>query len=173
MDHKFLADIDLAGFIKAVESRTDSNELKQVLRDIQNIERLLVTAHTLFDYCRRKDGTALDEVVGEIVSAYGSFDYLPELPDLEGCPYREDLEKLHGLLKADDVQGALQALLAFNKKIMDGRGGAPWVEAQGGKLRVRIKSEKAALIPKEDLQSAWHYDYFLRSYAGIAAMEAE
>ena len=171
MGYKFPTDID--GFIKAVKSNTDSTELKQALRDIQNIELLLVTANTLFNYFRRKDGTALDEVVREIVNAYGSFDYLPDAPDLDGCPYREDLEKLHVLLRADDVKAALLAMLALNKKIMDGRGGAPWVEEQGGKLRVRIKSEKAALTSREELRSTWHYDYFLGSYARIAAMEAE
>lgn len=173
MGQNFLAGVDLQGFIKAVESRADSLILKQALRDIQNIERLLVTANTLFGYCRRRDGVALSEVANKIVSTYDNFDYLPDSPDLDGCPYRDDVEKIHGLLRTNDVEVALQAMLTLNKRVMDGRGGAPWVEEQGGKLRVRIKSEKASLISREKLQNIWHYDYFLRSYAHIAAIEAQ
>lgn len=161
----------LAELIAAIRGQTHSAELKQALDDISQIERLLVTANTLFDYCRRKDGERLADVAAAIDAAY-AFGFLPEGPLLAGCPYAADLESLRQHLRRGETQAALRCLLEMNKKIMAGRGGAAWVEVAGdGRLRVRVNAETAHLPRQETLQARWDYDYFLRSYARIAAME--
>jgi hypothetical protein len=158
-------------FIAVVRAVTTAPELQQILDDIPRVERLLVTANILFDYCRRKDGEDIESVAAAITTAY-NFAYLPEEPPLESCPYAKELMTLSGQLKTGQVLAGLRTLLALNKVIMEGRGGAAWVEENGdGTLRVRMNAEAAQLLPQEKLESDWHYDYFLRSYARIASME--
>lgn len=163
----------LGPLVSAIRGQTDSTELRQKLDDISQAERLLVTANTLFDYLRLKDGESLKALARTISSAY-QFDYLPAGPELTKVPYGTDLDTLRARLRGGDTLGALRCLLDMNKKIMAGRGGAAWVEDAGnGRLRVRFKAEKGGLPEKgeEELQSRWDYDYFLRSFARIAAKE--
>lgn len=158
-------------FIAAVRAVTTVPELQQTLDDIPRVERLLVTANILFDYCRRKDGESLESVATAIATSY-RFAYLPEGPLLVSCPYAKELMTLRGQLQTGQILAGLRTLLALNKVIMEGRGGAAWVEEKGdGTLRVRMTAETAQLLPQERLESDWHYDYFLRSYARIASME--
>jgi hypothetical protein len=165
--------LSTAQFIAAVRDKSSSPELTQSLDDILRVERLLVTANILFDYCRRKDGEKLEIVANAVKDAY-DFNFLPEGPSSNGCPYGQEMGILRTQLRAGQVLLALRSLLELNKTIMDSRGGAAWVEEQTpGTLRVRMKAEAAHLPPLEQLQSDWHYDYFLRSYARIAAREKE
>lgn len=171
VDQSILRDAKPGDLIGAIQRQTDSAVLKQALSDISQLERLLVSANTLFEYCRRKDGELLSEVASAIDEAL-NFDFLPEGPQLADCPYSEDLERLRFNLRRKDILTALRCLLDMNKKIMKGRGGAAWVEeTSDGRLRVRVGSETAHLPSQADLQSRWDYDYFLRSYARIAGME--
>lgn len=162
---------ELGSLIEAIRQYTDFPELRQVLEDVSQIERLLVTANVLFNYLRRKDGEPLTVLADAIDRVY-RFDHLPLGPELTNVPYCVDLEVLRSRLRSGDTLGALRCLLDMNKKIMVGRGGAAWVEEAGdGRLRVRVKAETAHLPPTEALHSQWDYDYFLRSFARIAAME--
>lgn len=157
--------------VAAIREKSNSDELSQALDNISQVERLLVTANKLFDYLRLKDGEPLLRIA-EIVHQDYSFDYIAAGPEFRSVPYGADLEVLRNHLKGGNTLAALRCLLGMNKKIMAGRGGAAWVEESGdGKLRVRVKAEKASLPKQEKLQSRWDYDYFLRSYARIAAME--
>ncbi len=166
-----LEQAELGALIAAIRQHTDFSELRQALDDVSQIERLLVTANVLFNYLRRKDGEPLARLAAAIDRVY-HFDHLPVDPELVNVPYGVDLEILRTRLRGSDTLGALRCLLDMNKKIMVGRGGAAWVEEAGdGSLRVRVKAETAHLPPLEVLQSQWDYDYFLRSFARIAAME--
>lgn len=160
---------DLDTLIPAIRSHADSKELHDSLDNIAMIERLLVTANVLFSYMRRKDGENLISLAEAIDRLY-RFDYLSDGPELRDVPYGPDLDALRSHLRSGDTQNALRGLLKLNKKIMAGRGGAAWVEEAGaGSLRVRVKAETAHLPSMEKLQRQWDYDYFLRSYARIAA----
>lgn len=166
-----LEEADLGSLIASIRSQTRSTELRQALDGINQIERLLVAANTLFNYLRRKDRAQVARLAEAMDRAY-RFDFLPEGPELAGVPYGADLEALRGRLRSGDTLGALRGMLGMNKKIMSGRGGAAWVEEAGdGSLRVRVKAETAHLPPLEELQGRWDYDYFLRSFARIASME--
>lgn len=161
----------LGELIAAIRGQTDSVELRQALEDISQMERLLVTANFLFDYLRGKN----DEPLTSLASAIDQtccFDDLPSGPELTKAPYGKDLQMLRDCLRGKNTLNALRCLLDLNKKIMAGRGGAAWVEeGSDGRLRVRVKAETAYLPAAEKLQSEWDYDYFLRSYARIAAKE--
>ncbi len=161
----------LGALVDTVCTHTESPELSQALSDVRQIERLLVTANVLFNYLRRQDGERLEAMAIAVDRIY-SFEYLPPGPELSQVPYGADLEALRTRLRSGDTLAALRCLLDMNKKIMAGRGGASWVEeGSDGRLRVRVKAETAHLPPVDELQSHWDYDYFLSSYAGIAAME--
>ena len=171
LPREVLQEDKLSSLVAAIRAQTESPELRGVLDDISQVERLLVTANVLFNYLRRQDGEPLEAAATTINGVY-RFGYLSSAPDLASVPYGLDLEKLRVRLRADDTLGALHCLLEMNKKIMAGRGGAAWVEKTGdGRLRVRVKAETANLPPLNEMQSSWDYDYFLRSFARIAAME--
>lgn len=160
-----------ARFIDELCAQTHSSELRQAFDEILRVERLLVTANVLFDYCRRKDGESLEAVSADVANAC-DFSHLAEDPLPHKCPSREDLNVLSAQLRAREVLPALRSLLALNKKVMEGRGGAAWVEEKAaGELRVRMKAEVAHLPAQKAMQSDWHYDYFLRSFARIAGQE--
>jgi len=143
-------------------------ELRKALEDIQQLERLLVTANCLFSYCRRKDGESLGVVSINIARDY-HFGWIPEGPDLTGVYYAEELTRFREALRNKDVETAVRTLLALNKKVMDGRDGAAWVEEKPeGRLKVRVRKEIAELPGQDLLTSAWDYNYFLASYARIA-----
>lgn len=144
--------------------------LRRRLEDIQQIERLLVTANCLFSYCRRKDGEPLDAVAAEVAQAY-DFSWIPEGPDLTNVHYSEHLSSFRDALRRKEITAALVTLLALNKEVMDGRDGAAWVESKpDGRLRVRVKREITELPEAEDLRTRWDYNYFLASYARIAEL---
>lgn len=171
LDLSVLKEAGLGTLVANLGQQTESEALRQALENISQIERLLVTANILFNYLRRQDGLPLDAMAAAIDRVY-RFDFLPVGPELAGVPYGQDLETLRAHLRSGDTLASLRCLLAINKKIMAGRGGAAWVEENAeGKLRVRVKAETAHLPPLEELQSRWDYDYFLRSYARIAAEE--
>ena len=171
LDLTVLKEANLGTLVATLGQQTKSEELRQALEKVSQIERLLVASNVLFNYLRRQDGEPLDAMAEAIDRIY-SFDFLPAGPELAGVPYGQDLETLRAHLRSGDTLASLRCLLAINKKIMAGRGGAAWVEENSaGKLRVRVKAETAHLPSIEELQSRWDYDYFLRSYARIAAEE--
>lgn len=160
---------DVSLLIAAISNKTKSPELGQALDDVSRIERLLVAGNVLFNYMRRKNGEPLIGLV-ETIDQVCNFKYLQTKLDLTNVPYGTDLGRLWSFLQGGKTLEALRCLLDMNKKIMAARGGAAWVEEAGdGKLRVRVKAETALLPKQEELKSLWHYDYFLRSYARIAA----
>ena len=171
LDLAVLKEAGLGALIPSIGQQTESLELRQALENIMQIERLLVVANLLFNYRRRQDGEPLAAIAGAIDRIY-RFDFLPAGPELVGVPYGADLEVLRAQLRSGETLAALRSLLEVNKKIMAGRGGAAWVEeSANGELRVRVKAETAHLPPIEELQTRWDYDYFLRSYAAIAAQD--
>ncbi|AMD00545.1 hypothetical protein LOKO_01477 [Halomonas chromatireducens] len=171
LDLSVLKEAGMGTLVAKLGLQTKSPELRQALENVSQIERLLVLANALFNYLRRQDDEPLEAMASAIDLIY-RFDHLPAGPDLTGVPYGSDLEALRVRLRSGDTLASLRCLLDMNKKIMTGRGGAAWVEeSSSGRLRVRVKAETAHLPPIEELQTHWDYDYFLRSYARIAAQE--
>ena len=56
-----------------------------------------------------------------------------------------------------------------NTEVMKERGGAPWLEVDGRKLKVRIKAETALLPEADALPDLWVNSYFLHSLKRIGA----
>ena len=165
------ADMELSEFVAALVDTCGNDEvLKASLTDIQNVERLLVTANMLFRFLRTQDGKSIDKVT---VALQESIENLVQ-PRIEqpvtdmNVPYRESLEQFRTALVESDIRSALHVLIKQNEEVMQNRGGASWVELEGNIIRVRVPSESGDLKGQQYLQEHWDYDYFLGSFKNIA-----
>lgn len=156
-------------FVAALKASTSNSQVESRLAALDSVERLLVAVNNLFDYCRRKDGERLESVLEHLKGRYG-FSYIPEDIDFEHAGSRGALlEKIRSALRAGDAETAVLEILELNRRVMEDRDGAPWVEVENnGRLRVRVPKEAAVLRPLEELKYAWDYDYFMGSYLAIA-----
>ena len=165
------AGMELPEFVAAlVETCSNDEVLRALLTNIQNVERLLVTANMLFRFLRTQDGKSIDKVTEALQE---SIETLVQ-PRLEqpvtdmSVPYRESLEQFRTALIESDIRSALHVLIKQNEEVMQNRGGASWVELEGNIIRVRVPSESGDLKGQQYLQEHWDYDYFLGSFKNIA-----
>lgn len=159
----------LSDYVAELMATKMSGELKQCLKDISEVERVLVALNNVFHYCRNKDGVELKTVIKKLTEKNYSYDHLPDtLPD-SSFPHRTYLQTSLSALKSGDYGKAVSQLFMLNADVMKQRSGAPWVELEsGGKVRVRVKSETAELASIEKLEQRWDYDYFLGSYLAMS-----
>jgi hypothetical protein len=162
-------------FITQVKARSNGSDLMQRLTEIEWVERVLVAANNIFNYCRRKDGAMVTEIVSELEQCY-SYSHLSEsfsfegLRDVLGVQRVDILQRLLQALRNHNQYEAVMALLELNRIVMELRGGCPWVELENGStLRVKVPNETAALLDQAELESQWDYDYFIASYINIAS----
>jgi hypothetical protein len=161
--------IDVADFIYNIGSKTKNAELKSRLIEVEHIERLLVATNNLFHYCRRKDGESLRDIVGALKAKNYNYSHISTTQSLAKLPHSHLLETIRTTLLAGDNQKALIAIFELNKRVMEQRGGAPWVELEPNQcLRVRMPSETSELLAQEQLIRGWDYEYFFTSYLSIA-----
>ena len=71
-------------------------------------------------------------------------------------------------LFAGAFENVLDLLIEQNASVMVSRGGAPWIEKQDGKLRVRFRDETGRLPKRDALESLWRFPYFLDSLRTVA-----
>ncbi|GJL84049.1 MAG: hypothetical protein DHS20C01_36830 [marine bacterium B5-7] len=162
-------------FITQVKARSNGSDLAQRLTEIEWVERVLVAANNIFNYCRRKDGAMVAEIVSELEQRY-SYSHLSDglsfegLRDVLGVQRVDILQRLLQALRNHNQYEAVMALLELNRIVMELRGGCPWVELESGStLRVKVPNETAALLDQVELESQWDYDYFIASYINIAS----
>lgn len=165
-DRKFPENVD--DFLQQVLAEGPSANLRQCMNDIIETERLLVATNNIFNYCRRKDGGSLSEILNTLDSHY-VYGHLPDtLPD-DNFPRRQSLACILSAFHQKDTSRLIAEIFSLNKDVMKHRSGAPWVEVEGGKtLRVKVKSEKAELSEQQEIEQRWDYDYFLGSFLNIA-----
>ena len=167
--------MELSEFVAAlVETCSNDEALKASLTDIQNAERLLVTANMLFRFLRTQDGKSIDKVAGALQERIEDL-VQPRLEQPvtdKNVPYRESLEQFRRALIESDIRSALSVLIKLNEGVMHNRGGSSWVELEGNIIRVRVPSESGDLRDQQYLQQYlqehWDYDYFLGSFKNIA-----
>ena len=163
---------DIHDFITQIKDRCSGSKLIHHLAEIERVERLLVAANNIFNYCRRKDGATVADLVSHLEQRY-SYGHLSEtisFDSLRDVQRVALLRRLLHALRSHNQQEAVMALLELNKEVMELRGGCPWVELEkGSTLRVRVPSETATLLEQDALESKWDYDYFIASYINIAS----
>ena len=181
IDPSILQGFSLPNYVQAVTDQLyrlgteDPQHAKLIkcLEDIVGLERLLVAANNLFNYCRRKDGESIDNIVANLDQAGYSYTHLMQTENvpLSDGRYRRGgaLWALLEALRGNDHRQALHLILKLNRDVMKQRGGAPWVEIEDRTtLRVRVKSERANLCDQHHLNTHWDYDYFVGSFLEIA-----
>lgn len=105
-------------------------------------------------------------------NGFGS-EWLDRLKPLEE-PRDSELQEIRHIAlggNQDSFIPLASALLARHKRIMQGRGGAPWVSADDeGNLTIREPAEEPKTPNLNDFPSGvrWRYDYFLRSWLTAA-----
>jgi hypothetical protein len=148
------------------------------LHRIQTSESVLAPASAVFTHLLGLENKDLDGTVKRLRDQWGG-----GLRTVNAADFRE----LHGEIGANDsatgdrwvriaealAGGEYGELIEFlilqNKAVMAARGGAPWLEIQGGKLSVRFRDEHGSLPSREQLPSLWRFPYFLDSLRTVAA----
>ena len=156
-------------FIDTIKNKTRNPQLKARLIEIEQIERLLVAANNLFHYCRRKDGEKRKDILTALAGINYNYAHLAESQSLSNLPHAQTLEGIRVSLIRGNNRQALIHIFELNKRVMEQRGGAPWVELEPNqKLRVRVPSETSELLTQKQLITSWNYEYFFTSYLSIA-----
>ncbi len=165
----------ISDFITQVKARGNGSDLMQRLTEIERVERILVAANNIFNYCRRKDGARVDEIVSELGQHY-SYRHLSDrfsfedLRNVLGVQRLGILQRLLQALRNHNQYEAVKSLLELNRIVMELRGGCPWIELENDRtLRVKVPNETATLLDQGELESRWDYDYFIASYINIAS----
>ena len=158
-------------FINIVLNSNISEDLREYIYDIINIEKVLVASNNIFHYCRRKDGVSVEGIISLIQDKY-DYSHLPkELPSSD-FPRREQMSSILKALNKNDDATLILLLLDLNKEVMQKRNGAPWLEIESGNtVRVKVKSETSELRSQKDIEEKWDYDYFLGSFLSIAKQQ--
>ncbi|WP_205619994.1 hypothetical protein [Dasania marina] len=159
----------LTDFIALVKRESGNQVLIQRLQAIEAVERILVAANNLFNYCRQQEGESLRSVLNEIGDRY-HYAHLPADLDLSSVPRGAMLQSINVALRNNDTAAAIGHILELNKVVMAQRSGAPWVEVEPSrKLRVRVPTETYALRSQQALETEWDYEYFISSFLRIAS----
>ena len=160
------------------EARSVDDALATRLDRIGRIEAVLAPSMSLFDFMLTRNRRKLDELAEELKEQWGAFvpnidmeknqDLLGEIGSVlsgavGGCVNRVQ----RGLYRGNYRQG-LSALLDWHKTVMNGRGGAAWVQVgEDGKLDVRYRGAEQELPSGDDLPDLWRNGYFIDSLKAI------
>jgi hypothetical protein len=156
-------------FIQLVKRQSSNQVLIDRLQNIEAVERILVAANNLFNYCRQQEGESLRSVLKGIGDRY-QYQHLPADLDLTAVPRGSLLQLINVALRNNDTAAAIKHILELNKVVMEQRSGAPWVEVEPSrKLRVRVPTETYALRSQQALEADWDYEYFISSFLRIAS----
>lgn len=160
----------VAGFVQLVKGESSNSALLQRLENIEAVERILVAANNLFNYCRQKEGESLASVLDGIGDRY-QYSHLPKGLDLTGVPRGGLIQSINIALQANNTAEAIEHILDLNRVVMEQRNGAPWVEVESSrKFRVRVPTETYTLRSQEEIESKWDYEYFISSFLRIASL---
>ena len=162
---------------KAYASGTDWHPLAFRLHRIRTSESVLAPVSVLFTYLLGNDGKSIGAITARLREEWGT-----GLQTIDSEAFREMRGELGGgdsatadrwVSIADELcAGAfgnvLDLLIEQNASVMVSRGGAPWIEKQDGKLRVRFRDETGRLPKRDVLESLWRFPYFLDSLRTVA-----
>ncbi len=141
--------------------------LKNAFEDIVHVDMTLWLCNKLFEYLRLPQwaNKPLENIIAEIERKDPKV-VLDEPPS----NFDDDLKMFRFQWNDQEYRQALETLLQRHLKIMQTRGGAPWVEMTPKGMKIRIEAPDATL----ELDKPGHaYDYFLGSYVRIYAAYRE
>lgn len=152
---------------------------------IRNCEAVMAPAYRLFLFLLARDGKPLASVAEEVRKTWGDRvkaiqvdrfrELVPELRTAVGDDLgSERWAQIAASLATGEYATAIHDLIDHNAFVMKQRGsGAPWVELQKDRLRVRFRADLAALPGRADMQHLWRFPYFLDSLRAVTAQVRE
>ena len=172
--HIYLAEVsewEVAGFCGWLQQRSDiTDELRRIVLAIQSIEPLLVLAVTITGWLQGQQGCERSKLVEVLAPRLAKLGLRDDWMQLAELPHRNFLMQLHQYVIAGDALQVINTLLEHNSSIMAGRKGAPWLEWEGQRLKVRVRNDRALLPEQLDESSlGWQNSYFIGSFLAIAA----
>lgn len=163
---------------KAAQSRGDEwHPLAHRLHRIRCSEAVLAPTAALFTHLLGLDGKAVTTVVGRIRAEWGSSVRSVAAPDFRelkaelGAGDTATAERWLGIadsLAAGEYRELIRLLIEQNAHVMAARGGAPWIELDSDKLRVRFRDEQGKLPQQTTLGLLWRFPYFLDSLRTVS-----
>ncbi|MBI2893939.1 MAG: hypothetical protein HYY06_10335 [Deltaproteobacteria bacterium] len=152
--------------------------LAQRLERIEACERVMAPISALFSHVLGLDGEPVEKLTRRLRDewdpAVATVDAAALLEPLETelAPGVPDVGRrwadVARALAVGDYASVIELLLAQNRWVMATRGGAPWVELDAGRLKVRFREESGSLPTREELPTLWRFPYFLGSLRSIA-----
>lgn len=147
---------------------------------IRTAEMLLAPASELFSLLLASDGQTVADVSKIAHRQWGGSVSTIDVTATE--PLEADLRDSSGepetgrrwvhlarAMAGGDYDRALGNLMDQNRFVMKVRGGGPWVDLDNGKIRVRFRDDKTAVLPKKsELPTLWRHSYFLDSLRAMA-----
>jgi hypothetical protein len=170
----------LRGLAKEAESCGDAwRPLAGYLRRIAAAETLLAPASVLFIHLLGCHDTSVSDLAKRVQRAWGTKTTTVAINDIPALQAEmgggDEVAGQRWLAIAQAMSGGdygelILLLLAQNRAVMQVRGGAgAWIEAQNGRLQVRMPEERGGLHSKEELGTLWRFPYFLDSLYAVAA----
>ncbi len=151
------------------EDRNHFPKIYAAITDIEQIDKVLYTLSSIFEYCQTKDGELIDDVAKELKQHFYETSFLPKSIPEGNFRNRPEIENLLNELQAKDWLAVLNRLVILNQAVMNERGGAPWIRVENNRLSVKYREGAKGVAEITDIQNQWRYSYFFNSYYAIAS----
>lgn len=147
------------------------------LHRIRCSEAVLAPTSALFTHLLGLDGKAITTVVDRIRAEWGSgvrsvapedFRQLKAELSPGDTATAERWLGIADSLAAGEYRELIRLLINQNANVMAVRGGAPWIELDSNKLRVRFRDEQGKLQQQASLGLLWRFPYFLDSLRTVS-----
>jgi hypothetical protein len=164
--------LDACRFCNWILSQTNvSKPLKRAIKQIHSVEPLLVLSATVMNWLLGQRDRTPDELVAALMKSFGAnkLYFTDEWREVTQLPNQRFLNNLFLAANDSQAKNLIESLIEQNKFIMSLRGGAPWLEWEGNRLKVRMPNDRSNL--PENLTEAchlWSNSYFIDSFLCIA-----
>ncbi len=147
-----------------------TSELKTTMLRISSIDPLLNLADAVMSWLLGKNGEQLDTVAQSLQLHVQKLQFGDDWQKELELPHRTFLKEFQAAASAGDALTMIRLLMAQNKTLMNARGGAAWIDLDGGRcLTVRVRNDKPQDISKLGAPgSNWRYTYFIGAFLAIA-----
>jgi hypothetical protein len=144
--------------------KKNGGDLGNTLEKIEQLDRVLTTANSLFNYLRvpENNSKSLNEIISDIKKKIEQpLNLNDSLSSFIKRGYSESLHNFILEINNRRYDKVVINLLEHHKSIMSSRKSAPWVEIVDDCLKVKVEESRAELNFSQEKHS---YGYFLDSY---------
>lgn len=144
-------------------------ELKTTMSRISSIDPLLNLADVVMSWLLGKNGEQLDTVTQSLKLHVQKLQFGDAWQEELELPHRAFLKDFQVAASRGDASNMIRLLMAQNKTLMNARGGASWIDLDGGRsLNVRVRNDKPQDISNlGGPNSNWRYTYFIGAFLEI------